>query len=79
MRLKKQLLAVYFADKAGECNKKRTVRALFEAVEHESPRPKYRRVSIDTWKIACKKACDVYDESLPSLEEAAQLFGYASN
>ena len=75
MRLKKKLLATYFAQKA-ESSKKRTVCALFEAVENVTPRPKYRRVSLDMWRSACKTAGDTYDESLPSLEEATQLFGY---
>ena len=87
MRLKKQFLATYFAEKsaaeaaaAAENSKKRSAPCpLLEAIENVSPRPKYRRVSLDTWKTACKKACHVYDESLPSLEEATKLFGYTSN
>ena len=43
-----------------------------------SPRPKYRRRSIDIWKEACQTANHVYDDDeLPSLEEATRLFGYA--
>ena len=43
-----------------------------------SPRPKYRRRSIDVWKEACQTANHVYDDDeLPSLEEATRLFGYA--
>ena len=43
-----------------------------------SPRPKYRRHSIDIWKEACQTANHVYDDQeLPSLEEATRLFGYA--
>jgi Homeobox KN domain len=41
-----------------------------------SPRPKYRRQSIDAWKEACQTANHVYDDDLPSLEEATRLFGY---
>ena len=79
MRLKKHFLSVYFAEKAASNNKKRSVDALFQAVEKVAPRPKYRRISLDTWKSACMKACDGYDESLPSLEEASRLFGYNTN
>ena len=44
-----------------------------------SPRPKYRRRSIDVWKEACQTANHVYDDDeLPSLEEATRLFGYAN-
>jgi Homeobox KN domain len=44
-----------------------------------SPRPKYRRRSIDIWKEACQTANHVYDDDeLPSLEEATRLFGYAN-
>lgn len=39
-------------------------------------RPKYRRVSIETWKKACEDAHDGYCDSLPTLEEAARLFGF---
>jgi hypothetical protein len=46
---------------------------------NSSPRPKYRRRSIDVWKEACQTANHVYDDDkLPSLEEAARLFGYAN-
>lgn len=41
-----------------------------------SPRPKYRRRSLDIWKEACQAANHVYDDELPSLEEATRLFGY---
>lgn len=64
---------------AQETKKRRATCALFDAVENVSPRDKFRRVSLDVWKDACKNACHMYDESLPSLEEATQLFGYATN
>mmetsp|Transcript_2970 Transcript_2970/g.5894 ORF Transcript_2970/g.5894 Transcript_2970/m.5894 type:complete len:328 (-) Transcript_2970:296-1279(-) len=79
MRLKKQLLTVYYAENGSISSKKRPSCVLFEAVENMAPRPKYRRASVDTWKSACKEARHVHDEALPSLEEATQLFGYASN
>ena len=90
LRLKKQFLSIYFAEKqvlsnkasvnqASSSNKRSMSSALFEAVDNVAPRAKYRRVSLDLWKIACRTATNVYDESLPSLEEAAQLFGYNSN
>jgi hypothetical protein len=41
------------------------------------PRPKYRRVSCDLWREACQSSSNGYDSSLPTLEEAALLFGYA--
>jgi hypothetical protein len=45
-----------------------------------TPRPKYRRVSIDLWKEACHTAGnEFFCNSLPSLEEAARLFGYAED
>ena len=44
----------------------------------EAPRRKYRRQSVELWKAACQTASHVYDQNLPSLEEAAQLFGYSS-
>eukprot|EP00980_Cylindrotheca_fusiformis_P005463 scaffold1169_cov120-Cylindrotheca_fusiformis.AAC.13 len=42
----------------------------------QTPRKKYRRISLDLWRDACQNANHAYDESLPSLEEATQLFGY---
>lgn len=43
-----------------------------------TPRSKFRRVSVDLWKEACQSAeSNYYDRSLPSLEEAATLFGFA--
>ena len=48
------------------------------ALSEECPRRKYRRQSVQLWKEACQTASHVYDQNLPSLEEAAQLFGYTS-
>lgn len=45
-----------------------------------TPRPKFRRVSVELWKEACQSPQnDYYDSSLPSLEEAATLFGFAQS
>lgn len=82
--MKKHFLSVYLKEENKKVsqqgaisNKKRTAAcALFESVQNVDPRPKYRRISIDTWKDACKNACHTYDESLPSLEEATELFGF---
>lgn len=41
-------------------------------------RKKFRRVSLETWRGACQEAPSAYCESLPTLEEATQLFGYAN-
>jgi len=50
-----------------------------DAEEYLAPRPKYRRVSLKLWKDACQSAEHAFNDcDLPSLEEAAQLFGYAS-
>lgn len=42
-------------------------------------RKRYRTVSIDMWKDACRNASHVNDEGLPSLEEATRLFGYTDS
>ena len=41
-------------------------------------RKKFRRVSIDMWKEACRAALNFQDEGLPSFEEASRLFGYSN-
>lgn len=43
-----------------------------------SPRTKYRQKNIETWKTACETSPKLHDTSLPSLDEAACLFGYSS-
>lgn len=46
---------------------------------HEmTPRKKFRRSSLETWRYACQEASNVYCESLPTLEEASRLFGYTN-
>lgn len=52
--------------------------ALIEEPVHSTPRKKFRRTSLDTWRGACQEATDVYCASLPTLEEATKLFGYAN-
>lgn len=42
----------------------------------QSPRKRFRRVSMELWRDACMNATGVNDVNLPSLEEATQLFGF---
>jgi Tfp pilus assembly major pilin PilA len=42
-----------------------------------SPRTKYSQKDIETWKTACETSPKLHDTSLPSLDEAACLFGYS--
>jgi hypothetical protein len=44
-----------------------------------SPRSKYSRKNIILWRVACETSPRVYDDGLPSLDEAARLFGYSSD
>jgi hypothetical protein len=44
-----------------------------------SPRSKYSRKDIRLWRVACETSPRVYDDGLPSLDEAACLFGYCSD
>lgn len=61
-------------DENSEHPNKRKVTAIAEIA---APRPKYRRKSIEAWKQACEKANHGYCETLPTLDEAARLFGFA--
>lgn len=51
-------------------------RKVDEEEQVQTPRKKFRTVSFELWRSSCENACHAYDESLPSLEEATQLFGY---
>ena len=42
-----------------------------------SPRSKYSRKDIDLWRAACETTRRLNDENLPTLDEAACLFGYS--
>lgn len=44
-----------------------------------SPRSKYSRKDVDLWRVVCTTTARVNDEHLPTLDEAACLFGYASD
>ncbi|KAL7574233.1 hypothetical protein ACA910_012489 [Epithemia clementina (nom. ined.)] len=52
-------------------------KATCTAQEAIAPRPKYRRKSIEVWKRACADASHGYCATLPTLDEAARLFGFA--
>ena len=65
------------ASPAAPPSKKRLFISRFEQPMQATPRKKFRSSSIETWRDACQEASDVYCESLPTLEEAARLFGYA--
>jgi hypothetical protein len=56
---------------------KRPVQAAQECAQ--SPRKKFRRVSLELWRDVCQNAPTVYCDSLPTLEEATQLFGFNTN
>ena len=45
---------------------------------HMPERKRFRTVSVDVWRKKCQDANHVYDEALPSLEEASRLFGFTS-
>lgn len=48
----------------------------FPVVE-SSPRSKYRRKNIKLWRNACESSSKLTDDALPSLDEAACLFGFS--
>ena len=80
VRMKKHYLKLFLAENDILPSTPKRARPQDENVEEvTTPRPKYRRVSIELWKSACLTTSNSYDEALPSLEEATQLFGYASN
>jgi len=93
VRIKKHYLAVYLTETAalamamncsGNDKKRQMVSSVHVVTPDaelpvEQPRRKYRRVSVELWKEACQTANHVYDQELPSLEEAKQLFGYTSS
>jgi hypothetical protein len=59
-------------------SKKRMIISRMEQPAPVTPRKKFRRSSIETWRDACQEAADIYCESLPTLEEATRLFGYTN-
>jgi hypothetical protein len=83
VRVKKQCLTQYNDaqnNRSLPIQKRKLRQAQLEQVEDitQTPRKKFPRVSLEVWKAACQNSADVYCASLPTLEEAAQLFGYAS-
>jgi hypothetical protein len=83
VRVKKQCLTQYNGAQSNRSlpiQKRNLRQAQIEQLDEipQTPRKKFRRVSFEVWKAACQNSPDVYCASLPTLEEAAQLFGYAS-
>jgi hypothetical protein len=74
-RVKAQCLQLYLDEVSSR--KRKVVDSVENAAELTVPRPKFRRFSVELWKDACRSAEHVYDNELPSLEEAVTLFGYA--
>lgn len=48
------------------------------ATSHAPTRKRFRSYSVEIWRKKCQDATHVYDEALPSLEEASRLFGFTS-
>lgn len=74
LRMKKHYLKLHLADAATYSSKR--VREEQQQDHDNTPRKKYRRRSLQLWRDACKSATHLYDDALPSLEEASQLFGF---
>jgi hypothetical protein len=74
--MKKQYLKMYLDEQRVPAKTKRN--RIEDRVEGKTPRRKYRRVSFDLWKEACLSTQNGYDHTLPSLEEATQLFGFTN-
>lgn len=73
-RLKKYYLNVFLSQPLTPKRRRLTDDAI------ATPRAKFRRVSLELWKEACMSAQNsYYDSDLPSLEEAATLFGFANS
>ena len=87
--MKKQYLKKFLAETAAaaaglsaadepmpeKASKKRPRTSEDESVTH---RPKYLRKCTTIWRDACRTANDLYDDELPSLEEASNLFGFSA-
>lgn len=76
VRMKKQYLNQYLEETASSSFSFKRSMETSDEVEM-SPRKKFCRISPGLWKEACKAAEDLYDTDLPTLEEAALLFGFA--
>jgi Homeobox KN domain len=66
------------ASPAATPSKKRLFFSRLEQPARLTPRKKFQSSSIETWRDACQEASHVYCDSLPTLEEATRLFGYAN-
>eukprot|EP00934_Nitzschia_sp_Nitz4_P002526 Nitzschia sp. Nitz4//scaffold76_size158648//69856//71384//NITZ4_002546-RA/size158648-snap-gene-0.287-mRNA-1//1//CDS//3329557845//2516//frame0 len=64
------------SESVSETNKRAIIE--HEDAHHTAHRNKFRRVSLETWRGACQEATNAYCDSLPTLEEAVRLFGYAN-
>lgn len=73
VRVKKQYLKLYVSE--NRVAPKRSLDGGDEQVQ--TPRRKYRRASVEVWKEVCLSTGNSYDQVLPSLEEASQLFGFS--
>lgn len=75
VRLKRSYLKMYLGDEVPETHSKRPMQ---QNTQMElTPRKKFRRESASLWRESCRSAEDLYDTSLPTLEEAALLFGFS--
>jgi hypothetical protein len=74
--MKKQYLKLYLDEQSVPATSKRN--RIEDHVEVQTPRRKYRCESFDLWKDACLSTRNGYDYTLPSLEEATQLFGFTN-
>ena len=76
VRIKKHYLKEYAEDLSQSLPTKK--RKQQESTASEYPRKQFRRVSVELWRDACQAADHAHDASLPTMEEATQLFGFAN-
>lgn len=75
VRIKKHYLKEYAEDLSQSLPTKKRKQ---ESTVCEYPRKQFRRVSVELWRDACHAADHTHDASLPTMEEATQLFGIAN-
>ena len=56
--------------------RRRTSKSVAEIIPDDTPRPDFLSKDMEKWRDVCRNARHGFELSLPTLEEAAHMFGY---
>lgn len=77
-RLRKKILKLFHQEHCAVLPASPKRKITCDEATETTPRKKFQSASTDMWRNECQNTSNIYGANLPTLEEAAHLFGYTT-